>query len=68
MPLGERIRRWFGVAAIAVISVAVVIGLLGYWLCAEVVDATTVVRIAIVVGSGLFIARREHRLSSSDPR
>ena len=42
--------------------------LLGYWLFAEVLDATTVVGIAIVVGSGLFIARREYRLSSSDPR
>ena len=39
--------------------------IIGYLAFGEVLDSTTLVGTAIVVGSGLFIARREYRLSRS---
>ena len=38
---------------------------LGYWLFGELLDSVTLVGIAIVVGSGVFIARREYRLAGA---
>ena len=48
MPLGARIRRWFGVAAFAAIGIAVVLGLLAYWLwqAREPLDAVPIEPVA----------------------